>query len=341
MSSTNPGQRPVRRWRVAVSVGFPGRFVYPPGEDPTKGPPSRLIPASRFAGRQSGKVGDYVLTLDRDANGPPMTIQSLWEPLLLTLDVEAVDPQAALDVTRAPVERVLDDFMFRLQMPVPVGQVNVIDATPPVAIGQERDFHISGPFPRWKFFASNPMDNQTEVLPRMRDDYPPLSNSYQRSVDWYVKGLNASFDADRFMFFWVALELVEAGRDARPRIPYRASCGHEIPTCPVCNTPTDKLAAGASIQEYLRELLGVSAPDARKLWDMRQMVHGASDLEFGSTKMNDLPDLVQLLRSAVTRALKEAMGINQADPPTVPEQSMWFAQTGLGGRRGISEDDLR
>src|SRR5258708_19502207 len=102
MTSTNQGQRPVRRWCVAVSVGFRGRFVYPPGEDPTKGPPSRLIPASRFAGRQSGKVGDYVLTLDRDANGPPMTIQSLWEPLLLTLDLEAVPPQPALAPTHAP-----------------------------------------------------------------------------------------------------------------------------------------------------------------------------------------------------------------------------------------------
>jgi hypothetical protein len=324
-----------------VSVRFPGRFEYPAGEDPTKGPPSQLLPASRFAGRQSGRVGDYVLTLDRDANGPPMTIQSLWEPLLLTLDVEAVDSQAALDVARAPVERVLDDFMFRLQMPVLVGQVSVIDTTPPVAIGQERDFHTSGPFPRWKFFTSNPMDNQTEISPRIRYDYPPLSNRYQRAFDWYVKGLNAGFDADRFLFFWVALELVEAGRDARPRIPYRAPCGHEIPTCPVCSTPTDRLAAGASIQEYLRELLGVSAADARRLWDMRQLVHGANDLEFGSTKMNDLPDLVQLLRSAVTRALKEPMRINQADPPIVPERSTWFAGTGLGGHRRISADDLR
>ena len=137
MSSTNPAQHTFRRWRVAVSVRFPGRIEYPPGEDPTKGPPSQLIPASRFAGRQSGRVGDYVLTLDRDANGPPMTIQSLWEPLLLTLDVESADTQAALDVARAPVERVLDDFMFRLQSPVLVGQVSVIDTTPPVAIGQE------------------------------------------------------------------------------------------------------------------------------------------------------------------------------------------------------------
>jgi len=32
------------------------------------------------------------------------------------LDVEAVVTQAALDVACAPLERVLDDFMFRLQM---------------------------------------------------------------------------------------------------------------------------------------------------------------------------------------------------------------------------------
>jgi len=269
-----------------------------------------------------------------------MALQNVWEPLRLHIDVQAPDAETALNAARAPVERVLDDLMFRLQAPLRVGAVSLIDTTAPVAVGQYQELHVFNSFRRWKFFATTPMDNLPEGSPRLRDSYQPLPNRFQRALDWYVKGLNASYDADRFLFYWVALELVEAGRDGRPRIPYRAPCGHEIPSCPQCNKPTDKLAAGVSIQEYLTEELGLAPADARSLWEMRQMVHGASDLQFGSTKMNELPNLVQLLRSAVTRALKEAMGMKQDELPIVPDRSMWFAEQGIGGSRQVRVEDL-
>jgi hypothetical protein len=49
------------------------------------------------------------------------------------------------------------------------------------------------------------------------------------------------------------------------------------------------LAAGESIKEYLNKELKASLADAKKLWGMRQMVHGAKDLDFGSTQMSELP----------------------------------------------------
>jgi hypothetical protein len=259
-----------------------------------------------------------------------------WERLELTLHVNTSSPQSAVDIARLPVEMVLDDLSFRFQTALPVGQAEILDVSPPLEIGKQRDFFGLPMFPRWKFSATRATENRVERRPELRSNYPALSDRQRRALDWYVKGLGATADADRFMFFWVALEIMERARDRRIQVPYTAPCGHEIPTCPECGRSTDKTVAGANIQTFLHEF-GLSLEDARKLWRMRQMVHG--DQEFGSAEMMELPTLVQLLGAAVTHSLKGAIGLRQDAPPIVVAGG-WVGDMGIEGTREITAADV-
>jgi hypothetical protein len=328
-----------RSWRVAIDIHLPIGIGGPPGWDPSQGPPNPAIPLSRFAGRQQTNIGGLTLLLDRIPEVSPLQFGQQWERVRLTVMAFEPTPIAAIEAVRGPVERVLDDLAFRMQSAVLVGQAEALDVTPPVEAGQQREMTIVAPsFPRWKFSGSRAVIQETELQPRVRLEYVDVPDRPRRALDWYVKGLAASVDADRFLFFWVALEILERARDGRIQVPYKAPCGHEIPTCPECGAPTDKIVAGANIQAFLRDL-DVSADDARALWSMRQMVHGDRELTRADT--SDLPRLTQLLKAAVTYALKGHLGLGIDEMPIVPSDSPWMGnEVFIGGTRAVADSDL-
>jgi hypothetical protein len=84
---------------------------------------------------------------------------------------------------------------------------------------------------------------------------------------------------------------------------------------------------------------GVEEEAARRLWNARQVMHGARQLDSGV--MNDLPELSQFLRAAVNGSLKEALGIPPDGPPLVEARKFSILpHTSLYGSRAILATDL-
>lgn len=71
---------------------------------------------------------------------------------------------------------------------------------------------------------------------------------------------------------------------------------------------------------------------------MRQIVHGAKS--FGPGELQDLGELLQVLRAAVMALLKVQLGISAEAPPLVGYGAPAVGAFMLGGRRAIAIDDL-
>jgi hypothetical protein len=87
---------------------------------------------------------------------------------------------------------------------------------------------------------------------------------------------------------------------------------------------------GAEIQRYLVDQFAISEEEAKKLWNFRQIMHGANRLTRQS--IADLPGHTALCWSLAAAALKQAMGHRQEELPTVRQQALGV--TSLGENEG-------
>jgi hypothetical protein len=241
------------------------------------------------------------------------------------------------------IEPLLDDLSFQLQYPVQVFQLELLDVTPPVGEGMEREmllFPLPQGYPSPKFLRSNSFDIQTSFSPALSPHIGSLSGKPRAALRWYVKGLAAPYETDKFAFFWIALEILCSQSTIVVEKPYVAACGHEIPQCPVCDKSTSRFVNGETIRRFIVEVLGASEASAKELWRMRQMFHGANDLTPQATE--ELPRHVLALRSLTATALKDALGLARASLPIITGAGPTINQAFyIGGRRKVDEFDLR
>lgn len=88
------------------------------------------------------------------------------------------------------------------------------------------------------------------------------------------------------------------------------------------------------------ERFGVCEEQARELWRMRQLMHGA--IPFDSEKLANLGPLVQPLRAVVAAGLKTSLGKGVSDPPIVAAAGLSIHPAMAAGGTGlIVEDDIR
>jgi hypothetical protein len=93
------------------------------------------------------------------------------------------------------------------------------------------------------------------------------------------------------------------------------------------------------MRAYLREF-GVAEEIAKRLWRMRQIMHGAISPD--SEKLSDFSALVQSLRAVVTAALKTRLGRAPADPPIIADAGFSIHPSlGLFGNRPLAESDIQ
>jgi hypothetical protein len=84
---------------------------------------------------------------------------------------------------------------------------------------------------------------------------------------------------------------------------------------------------------------GIEPDDARTMWKLRQMLHGAVD--FDARPMDRLPRLLQVLRSAVVSRIKASVGMAFGEPPVVVAGVVSVRTNfGLGGTRKVGAKDL-
>jgi hypothetical protein len=330
---------PVTTWRLRTTLIVPTLVLAPP----EGGLPKTLQFQSRVLD-QVREYGAYRVKL-RNADDSPEAALYSQNPqialvdLLTDVEAENDDARSATRAFGSTLEAIVDLMTFEMGSPVGIGTTDLIDVTPPVSVGQERAVNI---------FASGPFDinaRQVEMqaiqglaFGRLPDISAVQDSRIAAALRWFTKSLSTVLLHDQFLFLWIALEILSDDSDVKVEAPYRANCGHEIPSCPTCNSSTAKPVFGPSRKAFL-ESFSVSPEDSRALWSMRQMMHGA--ISFDSKKLDKLPSLLQVLRAVVAEGVKDYLGIKPEAPPLIsPDGMAIHPSLSLGGTRVITEKDI-
>lgn len=335
-------------WRIVAVINFPVQLV--PGSPPAPGGvlPQSLTTLSRIPDGATLEVDDINIKL-RSWPGPsfpplpfgPSGVPD--EPCALVFTTDSNTPTSVLEKVDPLLELILDGLSFQVQTAIRVLQLEVLDVTPPLAVGMTRRCLLC-PFPKGypspKFVQSVPLGNVlTPLKPDLSKCLRVINERTRAALRWYLKGLASPYEVDKFISFWIAMEILFPESKISVEEPYRADCGHEITNCPICGKETSRFLFGRSIKTFLTDRLAVKDDDADALWRLRQMFHGAHDLS--SDTMVELPKMVLVLRRAVVEALKDALGYALDDLPLVLEQGPSIdPHFRFEGTRAIDKYDL-
>ncbi|MDN3273821.1 hypothetical protein QWJ07_06175 [Frankia sp. RB7] len=213
------------------------------------------------------------------------------------------------------LEELVDQLSILWDFPVTAYRLEIIDVTKPITIGDVRKFvnYTNYATPKLQssdFHTSSAIDWSTLVR------YDTLAEPVRAAMRWYRMGLEESADVQRFACFWIALEiLVQHGQEA-VSLFYKAPCGHEIQSCPVCSKPTSRNVGGQQIINFLAERAGVARNVAKALWKTRQMFHGANRLV--ASDLTLIPQRLGELWTAVREILVAKTGGKLTAPPAPP-----------------------
>jgi hypothetical protein len=334
---------PSQTWQIAVDLLFPNHF--PMQEvDGVAQLPEQLDPQSRIP-RQSRDLGDAIVFIapGESSRVPGVEEDLRWEVATLTVRLKngVKDASNAIDAAMPYLDSTVETLSFQMQCPLPIQRLEAIDLSGLPVVGESRALET------WTGFAtptfrpmSVPMGSVVgRLVPDLAVELDSEDRRANRALDWYLKALSARFEADHFIFLWIAVEILAADSGLTVTEPYRPRCGHTISFCPECDAPTTKVVQGPSIRRFLTEGFGIEGAIAKRLWDARQMLHGAH--AFDSKVMFKLPELSQHLRAVLVTALKPRLGLSEEEPPyAIPTGISISPHMGLFGTREVTEDDL-
>lgn len=307
------GEQTTPIWRVAAVINFP----------------------RQLEAKVSPYPGQTIRAISRIPQGPPLNLEGIFvsiqpwpkfklpahpcgpsgiedEPAALVFFV-AGEYLDAVGKTGSLVEPLLDSLSFQLQTVIHAYELQVLDMTPPVSVGMERDFFVSK-YSSGKFIPSFPPTNvKTSFYPQLDLSLETASAKTRAALRWYIKGLAATYEVDKFVFFWTALEILRSQTGVSVSSPYRARCGHEIPNCPTCGGTTSVERLGESMKKFLLDRANTGEETAKRLWRFRQIIHGAKDLTYED--MRELPMMANSLRRALLVVFKSALGWPSNQPP--------------------------
>jgi len=332
-----------RLWKVKALIPFPLEQVAPMDFE-TGGLPKQMKWESRVLEitRVVDDIEVSIKKVDRPEHWQSSHYGMITEPVEIQISVSEKDANSALEKVDLLLEDTIDNLSFRLQIPIPIYQLEVIDITSPIIVGEEREMLLF-PYPngyKHSKFGGNVYMNtvSVEIRPEIRADFSNLGDRDRAVMRWYQKSLAATSESDRFIFLMVCLEILCEEYTEKVKAPYRAKCGHDIYSCPECGSSIELVVNGPTLKKFLVEELGMDEKLARDTWRLRQMVHGANDLTF--KKMKKLPEVCRSLKCCVALRVKQKLGIPANDPPFFgidgPSISTQFS---LKGRRAISEFD--
>ncbi len=332
-------------WRITAIINIPLALVEDVPSASDSPFPEKLKSTSRIPGIIAKEINGVHVALEpyRGPTISPEFLPYFNEPAVLTIVADADTPENALLEYEDLLERITDDLSLQLQYAVYILGLEVLDVTPPLTIGMTRRtllYPLGSGYNSPKFLQSNPLSNELiSTTLELKFGYEINDEKVRAALRWYVKGIAAPFEMDKFAFYWIALEILCKHSDISVEKPYRARCQHEIPYCHFCGQTTANKVQGLTIQQFLIERNNIDALTAKELWEMRQMFHGANHLSTKATK--ELPRLTLILRYAALHSLKEALDIAQDAPPAVtlggPAINRRWA---MGGSREIVEYDL-
>ena len=338
-----------RNWRITAHLLFPMEVVDGEGKPVTGGLPKQLNWSTRIV-ESTREYGGIVAHFRRARSHgslvptPSNLYGAFVEPAELHFETTADDPQSALIKVEGLLESISDDLAFRLQFPLRIPMLEIFDVTPPLEEGQPREmvlFPYPNGFSHLKFMLSAHLGGiLTERSPNLTTANSTANERARAALRWFHKALAAQFELDRFVFYWIVLEILCAHNGKTVQRNYKNKCGHEIEKCPSCGISTSRRVNGPTLIAFLRDDLGVSETDAEGLWKFRQLVHGKNELT--REKNEELTKNCVRLRAAVTLGLKKQLGISAAALPLVAPQGVTFSTSiALCGTRNLTCDDIQ
>ncbi len=323
-----------KNWRIISVINFPlGGFP----ESSQSRVPSKSIKS--FNGMS--------ITI-RPWKGDTIPFPIGYEQATLVIDTIADSAEDAVDKVEYVLEMIIDNLSFQLQTYIRIFQLEVIDSSEPFIEGCTRDVLLYPPplgYPFAKSLSVHSLGNiRTSTIPTFDDIILNIGKRTREALRWYVKGLSSACIIDKFIYFWICLEILS--KDKKIKEPYKGPCGHEIPNCPKkgCGISTIREVRGMTQKKFLTDTLSVDEIVTEKLWKMRQMIHGEEiDLENKHILLSrDLPKLTLALMSAVLLGLKMKLNIIPDRNPIITLDN-YISIAGVGClcvKRVINKQDI-
>jgi hypothetical protein len=333
-----------RTWKIKALVPFPLEQVAPM-DSITGGLPQQLKWESRVleVTKIFNDLEVSIKKVDTPEHWQPSHYGMITESVEIQILVSEMDAHSALEKVDLLLEDICDNLSFRLQMALPIYQLEVVDITKPIELGEEREILLF-PYPNGykhsKFGSTVYMNTtSTELRPELRVDFLNLSDRDRAVMRWYQKSIAATSESDRFIFLMICLEILCEEYTEQVKAPYKTKCGHDIYNCPECGESIELVVNGPTLKKFLVEKLGMEEKIARDTWRLRQMVHGANDLSY--KKMKGIPEVCRSLMCCVALGIKQKLAISPNEPPFFGIDGPGIStQFSLMGRRAINETDL-
>jgi len=310
-------QQPKPILRIVAVINFPMEFIL----SKTSFTPGQVTKATSRIPSEASLEVDGIFVRLRPWPGPALPAFSSRrkeglspeEQAALVFLLAADNPELAYKKIMHLLEELLDSLSFQLQTAIQVFRLEVLDVTPPVEVGMERYFALIDYSSAKFLLSSRPRKLRTSFYPHLDKSLGSASTRRRAALRWYIKGLEAHYAVDKFIFFWIALEILRSESSVSVSSPYIARCGHEIRSCPTCGQKTEREELGKSMKKFLTDEAGIEKSTAKKLWEFRQMLHGSKDLTHKD--ISELPQLAEYTREAAVVTLKKALDWPPTEPP--------------------------
>jgi hypothetical protein len=309
--------------RVLLSavVAMPAALKVAEPADEPGGLPKRLARVSRVPDLHGTIVADFPVAFGPYTEAELVKQFPEHDLALISTMAHAETFEDALESLQPTLESSIDAMAFQMQAALHVVACDLIDVSEPLNEGEQRDTRTDASpeasiAPKFKGLPPNfRWQDFPVMIPDLRNGRYPSDARTRMALWWYVKAMDVPYAVDKFVCYWTALEILWLSSDVQVTAPYQADCGHNISTCPECGKSIERQVRGASLRRYIVELGGLDENDARDLWKLRQVVHGAD--VFTSSRMEILGRLVPTLRAVVLSLLKAVLGDPLGQPPAM------------------------
>lgn len=232
-----------------------------------------------------------------------------YEQLILCAEIDAEDEKTMFLLAGEKFEKMFNSIIFLVQKKIRIGRVWIYSPNGECSLHTNSELFTSNPFGVFQSYCE--VGGESGWLNTGLLDLT-LDKKITNALHWYVKGIETNVVVDRYINFWIALEIMCMRSGEKVEV---------IEPCKNCNFEKITHRFGATIISYLKSL-GAEDAYAKKLWEFRQIVHGrAMNVE----QSEELSRFTGFLHGVLTFAIKEALGIGREQrPSTFPERRLYF-----------------
>lgn len=163
-----------------------------------------------------------------------------------------------------------------------------------------------------------------------------LDSKDAKSLKWFIKGIGARNDIDRFSAYYTSLDILSKKSKLPSVHPICKKCGKPIEHGNNCD---HEILISPEQMEYLKKL-GLKEETAKDIKDLRDsLTHGGKDIT--NSELDDLIDANVELTHFLTKQFKQILGIPDQMAPVLSPMSMQMKHFAMIHDRAITLDILK